>query len=374
MPNRRICLAVVLAVLWSTQARGGDDQSAEPQSGLATQLGLSTVARQGDRTLFMLDVSGSMAIGERWSHACAAITELAEQLGPKARFDVMLFGSQVRSLHLRSWKRPDAGKLRMLANRLDAAHPELEHGTSLWRAVGRALARRPQRIVLLTDGVDTTSAAGVSLEVLDDLRRVQDRGLRLDVIAVQDGVYPAEGDGRLENGRLALQTLATAGGGLLVALEAEPRDASSQDGTVGHQIAPPSIELIDARTGQLVPPEMLTAFPQLFVRVLDPIANAGGFADIAEYGGAARLDIVVYCPDSDEIVAQALSLPLRRHGRWLVTAQVIEFAGPQDSRHGRASANLRRRLIEAHFGSRVEIIYHRAGKPFSEERYIDRWD
>ena len=228
--------------------------------------------------------------------------------------------------------------------------------------------------MLLTDGVDTTSAAGVSLEVLDDLRRAQARGLRLDVIAVQDGVYPAEGDGGLENGRLALQTLTTAGGGQLVTLEAEQREAVPQDGTVGHQLGGPSIELIDARTGQLVPPELLPAFPQLLVRVLDPIANAGGFADIAEYGGAARLDIVVYCPDSDEIVAQALSLPLRRHKDWLVTAQVIELAGPQDTRHRRGSASLRRRLIEAHFGSLVEIVYYQAGEPFIEERYIDRWD
>lgn len=319
------------------------------------------------KVLFLVDVSGSMAIGERWRQARAEVSARAKALRPDARLTLLFFHEAVKPAWT-GWVRRSDSLVRRVDEHLGRFRPDLRAGTNLALAVREALARQPDLIVLVTDGVVTVEG-----ERLPELERAVEesaaRGVRLETVAVQDGEYaPADAED-LPAARARLERLAAAGGGSAAVLE---RSGSRPPAPPAP--SPATIELFNVDTGNLIVPKMLRPFPRFRVRVVDP-ARAR-LLNVAEYGGIGWYEVVSYRAGQE--LARTGRCQLVQQGELFVGELVVQVVGPEDHRYrtdddrwraegktarsGGPNANLGDRragvILQAVLGGTLEIVYH----------------
>ncbi|MCO5172429.1 MAG: VWA domain-containing protein [Planctomycetes bacterium] len=335
------------------------------------------------RVLFLVDASGSMAIGERWRQARDEVSARVKALRPDARLALLVFHEAVKPAWS-GWVRRSDSLVRRVDEHLGKFRPDLRAGTNLPLAVREALARQPDLIVLVTDGVVTVEG-----ERLPELERAVEesaaRGVRLETVAVQDGEYaPAEAED-LPAARALLERLAAAGGGTATT---PARPASRPRPVAPPAPSPATIELVSVDTGNLIVPKMLRPFPRFRVRVVDP-ARAR-LLNVAEYGGVGWYEVVSYRGGLE--LDRTGRCQLVQQGELFVGELVVQVVGPEDHRYrtdddrwraegktarsGGPNANLADRragvILQAVLGGTLEVVYHHPdGRTTVERRGIN---
>lgn len=270
-----------------------------PKTTKPTEERLSPENEAGRRTIYVLDHSGSMAIGQRWEQAVRQTERLVERLELGAPFDVMVFSAHVRSLFTKdntSFRSKTSAQ--RVAAALRADPPEMRAGTHFVRALRRALSRRPKKIVLITDGVGTLGGPFASEDAIRVASQARKEGIPLDVLAAHDGIFglnPNVED--LSAAKLFLQRLARTGGGVFLPLKPLSPPASAPLPDAFH----PTGETPDG-TRDRIKSEILSVverkvvnegyLPTRFkVRVFDPLLERLETPDVWEYGGSALIQI-----------------------------------------------------------------------------------
>jgi Mg-chelatase subunit ChlD len=288
---------------------------------------LSPENQAGKRTIYVLDHSGSMAIGQRWEQAVRQTERLVRRLEPGAPFDVMLFSAHIRSLFtkdntsFRSKTSPER-----VAAALRADPPELRAGTHFVRALRRAVSRRPKKVVLITDGVGTLGGPFATEDAMRVVTQARAQGVPVDVLAAHDGTFalnPKVED--LGAAKSFLQRLARAGGGVFLPL----RNLSPESLPVARKAFRPTsgvpdgtqarlrFEVLSVLERKVASEGMLPA--RFRVRVFDPVLARLKTPDVWEYGGAALVEI--HGPGGVKL------LRLEREGEWLQTQQEVMVSG-----------------------------------------------
>lgn len=260
---------------------------------------LSEEKKEGKRTIYLLDHSGSMAIGKRWEQAVLQTERLVRRLKPGAPFDVMLFSAHVRSLFTKdntSFRSKTSAE--RVAAALRADPPELRAGTHFVRALRRAVARHPKKIVLITDGVGTLGGPFAGEDAFRVVSQARAQGIPVDVLAAQDGTFvlaPTVED--LAASRLFLQRLARAGGGVFLPLQAIstptgaplPEAFHPTTGTPDGTQSEVRFQVVGVLEKKVISTGRL---PTRFrIRVSDPLLARLKTPDVWEYGGAAVVEL-----------------------------------------------------------------------------------
>ena len=138
----RLRTATLAALLLLTPLCWGQEGRPNPQ----------TKQREHGRVLFLIDATSSMRLGERWAEARALVEELQGQLEPADSFDLVLFHTTNDALYGAS-KRATPDRLERSRAWLEKAQPQATSASPIGHALKAALARKPDRIVLISDGV-----------------------------------------------------------------------------------------------------------------------------------------------------------------------------------------------------------------------------
>ncbi|MEZ6188347.1 MAG: VWA domain-containing protein [Planctomycetota bacterium] len=279
-----------------------------------------TRERKAERVLFLIDASSSMRIGTRWDEARALVAELQEKLLPQDTFDLVLFHTSNDELYEAS-KRATAARLERSRDWLKDAEPASTSATQIDQALKEAFKRRPDRIVLISDGVLNPGLTGEGYaELEEDVRRAARRTV-IDTYAVQSGRY--EPSPELED---------LAGGAALLQLLAEwssGRFAVASSSTAAPRLpaapgAAPRVSLLDFRRDRDLPPEV--DLGQKFRVVVDDATFAQlGWVDVPEYGTPVSLTISVVDPTSGIEIDRTPTIGLRQDGARLYARAAIEL-------------------------------------------------
>lgn len=344
-----------------------------------------TALRQGEKVVFLLDCSGSMAIGKRWAQAKEELLRRARALPADGRFCLVAF-HEAADVQFGDFVRRNDGTLKRLEGALDRLRPDLRAGTNLAAAVAVALRREPTRVVLLTDGVATRGHEQL-VAAFQAVSAAAAKGLVLDAVAVQDGRWrQAEVEDFAAAGAV-LARLARDGKGAAAALARTEEAPAAGYRPTDAPSARVDVQLAGVESNNMIVARVLRPFPKVRVRISDPeVARA---VSVAEYGGFAWVEVVSKLGDDVLDRTGRLELapendPERRHLRAPLYVQVV---GSEDARYrttgdawrgneGRTAGTLAPNAktarvrdyvtLQAVPGGTLEVIYHRAGETFRE--------
>lgn len=346
-----------------------------------------TAARPGgERVLFALDMSGSMAIGRRWVQACAEVQERARALAPEVRFGLLFFHEVVEQPWTGFIRRNDSS-LSRLAHALERQRPDLRAGTDLAHALSEAVERGPTRIVLLTDGVVTRNHEhllatfhGIAAAAADE------RAVILDAVAVQDGRYVPTNVEDFSAANGVLQRLSTDGKGAFAALaRAEEAPARAFVPTEGALPPPARVQIAGVESNNVIVARVLRPYPKFRVRVHDPLVARSLL--VTEYAGISWYEVITRRGEHVlERTGRREFVP-EGDGEHLSGELYVQVVGSEDARYrttgnewrggegrtlgtlGPNSKTARKRdyvTVQAVPGGTIEVHYHRAGETFTE--------
>lgn len=332
----------------------------------------------GKRYLYLIDCSGSMAIGQRWKQATDQLERMIGRLKPGTPYDVMLFHDAVRSLFTSNntlYKNKLSG--RRAAKRMALEKPELRGGTNLYHAMIKALHRNPTRIVVISDGVLTRGGPYGADHALRKVREARAKGIAVDFLAAQDGRYQAPQVEDLSAARQLMGRFAREGGGVFFSLpnmtkaKAKlPQTFKPLEGTYDGTKVPWKIEILKPGLANRKRRVIIGHIPNRFrVRVWDPRVNRGEFLDVWEYGGAVWLDVHTG-------VDKVLNLRFHRSadGKYLISDREILIVGQLDARLRRGKlANRKFAVVQGKCGASVRIVYRRGNDKFTARRTTGGW-
>jgi Mg-chelatase subunit ChlD len=352
---------------------------------------------EGPRVLFLLDASGSMAIGRRWTQATTEVMNRALALPPGARICLVAFHGVVAKAWNGFLRRTDA-LMRRFDTHLARFAPDLRASTDLVEALDEALELKPDRIVIVSDGISTENHERF-LEAYRAVEVAGAHGLVIDTVAVQDGAYTPPDVEDLDAGRALLERLSTSTHGTFTALprtedEAPPPSGfrPPEDGSM-----PPAatVQIVGVESNNVIVPRLLHTHPKFRVRIRDPfVAN---MLHVSEYRGISWFEVL--CKVGDDVFARSGRLELVPENdpeRLFLSAPLyIQCVGPEDHRYRTTSNEWRgnegRTLgtlgphtrtartrdyvtLQTHPGATMHIVYHRAGETFEECWFLRDYD
>jgi hypothetical protein len=170
--GRPLCLGAIVALLAlaATLTRGQEAPAPAPGASGGTDSGVTStrgalpggapeIAGYKDKIVFVLDRSGSMALGDRFATALDVIDQLLHELPKDTKFDIYLATETVHSLFKNDWYRPSADMRKQIRTRIAEAGG-LDYGgfTDIVGAMKAVLEKRhPEAVYLLSDGVATVN-------------------------------------------------------------------------------------------------------------------------------------------------------------------------------------------------------------------------
>lgn len=347
---------------------------AQPRSKTGKPTQIPRSSKRGERVLFLVDHSGSMAIGKRWDQAVQQTVRMVKRLRKTALFDVVLFHDGATSLFSKNtWMKRNQVIPKRTGERLRKRPPNLRAGTNLTRAVRLALARNPDRLVVLTDGIVTRGGPDTAERAMEHLAKAASQGVRVSFIACQDGRFHAAKVEDLPAARKALETFARVGKGVFLPLPDLTRTTklpSTFRPLAGSPAALPKleIELLQADSKKRIVAKELRPYPTFRVRVLDPEFLRGKPLDVWEYGGSVWFEVIVR--EQGLILSRARALRLHRDGKHLVSDLIVRLVGGLDKSSPADRRAKRYKLVQAVPGATVDIVYHRGSKKFVDRRLI----
>lgn len=134
---------------------GVQDPPSAPKGRVAIPALHGALPPDGYTVVYVLDASGSMGNGKKWSHARAMLSATLRKLTPKVRFQVVVYDSIARGL----WESPieaTSANLQEAERQLDHVVPEGSSRHVEGMRVG--LRTRPNLVILLTDADDLSAA------------------------------------------------------------------------------------------------------------------------------------------------------------------------------------------------------------------------
>lgn len=346
---------------------------------------------KGTRTLFLLDRSGSMAIGERWKKATTWLCDRVGTLEAGSEIDVALFDERFEAVW-GSWHDVTPHLVRRMPDVLEPFAPALRFGTNIDRALRGALERDCDRIILITDGVVTRGGADGAAKALERaLEAARARDIRLDVVAVQDGAFHAPVED-LAAARALLERLSRCGRGVFLPLPAEegapPPAYHPLEGAGPAHEPRVEVDLTDVESRNTIVPKVLRMYPRFRVCIRDEVMLRGDALDVWEYGGACWLELRTLDATTGLPFDRLERIELVRDGERLWSELPFQVVGTEDHsyrsntdtrREGKVIGNLgppqtqvddRYLKLQAREGAVIEVVYHRGAETFTERRFL----
>lgn len=309
------------------------------------------------KVLFLIDRSGSMAIGRRHAAALTRLRELIEGLGDKDRCLIQLFDEDT-ARPLIGWTRTDkSGRAKVLAM-LAKVTLDPDETTDLAAAVEGAARQRPDRVVLITDGVVTRPGKS-PLATVDRIRAALAKAggkagpVPLHAEAVLDGDWPVTGVEDKTSARALLKQLA----GL-------SKDGSFHEVSAAALPNPPAAPARVARPrarllrGGVVKEVAAGAGALLRIDVADEALAQGALRN-EEYPAPVRITLESF-DAGGQAIGKPLTLATRRRGARILGARAVEVVAAA----GRAKAK-GALVVRAGVGGLIRIVYERDGESFA---------
>ena len=300
----------LLSLLLTTPLLAQDQGRPNPQ----------THERWRGRVLFLIDASSSMKLGDRFAEAQELVIELQAKLHPSSRFDLVLVHTTNQELY-EACKTATPKRIERSQEWLQEASPSPTTASPIAEAIKHALRRKPDKIVLISDGVVTPGLRRSELGRLEKLVRKAKSKTHIDCYAVQSGSYaPAPEVEDLAAGLTFLQALASWSEGSF-AVTSAPSPAPRLPVA---KAEPPEVKLLQFRDDRVLPPQV--PMGQIFrVRIDDPSLADMGWVEVPEYGSPVSLVVSVVDPASGIEIDRSPVIGLRREGGCLTAARAVEL-------------------------------------------------
>jgi Ca-activated chloride channel family protein len=146
--------------------------------------------RKPANLVFVIDVSGSMAEGNRLELVKQSLNLLLDELTPNDRVGITVYGSSGR-VHLRPTSIEERSSIRQAIDRLEPdGSTNAEEGIHLgYEMANRMFDRtRINRIILCSDGVANVGKTGPD-QILEEIKGYADRGITLSTVGFGMGNY-----------------------------------------------------------------------------------------------------------------------------------------------------------------------------------------
>lgn len=185
------------------------------------------------KVVFLLDVSGSMALGQRFDKARAALLAQVKTFRPRVRVQFYSFSSQVVALQ-RDYRNCIEGNIPGFENVFKRLTLDPRSGTDIGRALRDALNTRPDALYLYTDGIQRGRTGQKIADLVKLAARVNSKKIAIHVRLIQDGRLPYLAGEPLDAARQALKQVAEASGG---SYEASGGEVKARGAELGAELA-----------------------------------------------------------------------------------------------------------------------------------------
>lgn len=339
------------------------------------------------KILFLLDVSGSMAIGERYPLAERELRRMVKDLPENVKFNVALFHSKSALLfgkeYLPASERVKKRLAKYLKNRMRKGIPR-DRYTDLHQVLKLALAGHiaTKTIVLFTDGIATTglrSPEAVLASVKQMRGRIQDKKIkpRLFVRGVMVGAMNRKSAEDKRAARTFLSLLATQNGGGFAEVTGRIKLKAPLLKHVKKRSPEIIVQMYKSRSK--IKSIRLAAkgfYPAFHLKVVDPMLAHGDF-QIREYPAQLKVWVESWDRGGELQVDSPTEIPIRRTGRQgtiLLSTKYLRVTGPVDNQEDHGSHVDKRVYLKAFTGGYLKIKYEREGRIFQKVVKISSTD
>lgn len=340
------------------------------------------------QVLFLLDISGSMAIGERYPLAERWLKELVQKLAPDVRFNVLLFSDKTSLLFGREYLPASARVKKRLATYLKRRMKkgiDRTRFTDLHQAMKLALDHvGTKTVIVLSDGVPTAGKIKNPETLLSWIEGYRTRAdavgkaktpPRIHVRSLLGGHAKRSQAGEdKEAARTFLRLLAQKSGGSY----GEVTGKLKLDSPFKRPGKPrgPEIQVQYYKSRQVIHSIRLAAkgfYPAFHLRVIDP-ALAHGDYRIREYPLDLKLVVESWDRGGEIEVDSPTAIPLARNGTSVWSTKYLRVTGPIDNQEAHGSHLDKRVYLKAFTGGYLKIKYTREGRTFQKVVKISSTD
>lgn len=350
--------------------RGGnnDPSAATPGQGNPSA---SRDPQLGKKVMFLVDASGSMSLGGRFAAAKAKVVDMVQAMDDDAELDLIFFHSKAESFFGKSYLRASDRVKKRLPKLIKKASVKLYGGTNLELGLYKAVQRRPDTIVLISDGIVTEGQREPRkiLEALDAILRKErlKTAPTLISIAVQNGEFPPNPKvERKAAARAFLDALSRERGGRFEALRAGGLADDRVFAPLSGSGPPPKIEARYYKSRKPLTSIVLgprNFFPSFHLRIVDRALLRGPLA-ISEYPAGLALKVFSY--DRFGNLLGSTPVPFGRKDGVLFSTRYLKVVGPVDNQEQHGSHLDKRVYLKALPGGYLKVVYTRAGQDFEQ--------
>lgn len=165
-----------------------------------------------DRVIFLIDRSGSMALGSRLEKAVKLAEEILLKFEGETRLQVFAFDERAVPIQ-RDFENVVPSKSRVFASALKRITVDKRAGSDLENSLKRVLKAKPKVIHIFTDGIDRGDPGRTYKDLLANINKMNRKKIVIHTHVFQGGYIPYFGGEPKKKARDFLKSLAEKNGG-----------------------------------------------------------------------------------------------------------------------------------------------------------------